>query len=357
MKIKKAFFTIEDLFHVVSGKTTNLQDLLDGNTPYISSTEKNNGIGGYISDEPTFEGNLITVSRNGSVCEVFYQPVPFCASLDDIRVLTPKNFKLNKFIAFYLCSIIKKEKFRYTYGRKFGTERIKKTKIELPIASNKSPDWKWIEEYVKNTLLAKNKLVNEVVEGKFNISPSLNKKISLDIKNWKRFKYGGENGIFIMKNGYYNRKPERTEIGNIPFIGATEYNNGITGYYSLFDIENNHKDERSGEHDLEQKYFQGNCITVSNNGSVGYAFYQENDFTCSHDINVLYLKHREWNKYIAMFVCTLIQLERYRWAYGRKWRPSRMPNSEIKLPVDSKGNPDWSFMENYIKSLPYSSTL
>jgi hypothetical protein len=90
---------------------------------------------------------------------------------------------------------------------------------------------------------------------------------------------------------------------------------------------------------------------------VGCAFYQEKDFTCSHDVNVLLLKGREWNKYIALFICSLIELEKFRWTFGRKWRPSRMPDSEIRLPVDSTGKPDYIFMEKYIKSLPYSASI
>ena len=35
----------------------------------------------------------------------------------------------------------------------------------------------------------------------------------------------------------------------------------------------------------------------------------------------------------------------------------RMQKSLIKLPVDSNGKPDWQFMEDYIKSLPYSINL
>ena len=49
--------------------------------------------------------------------------------------------------------------------------------------------------------------------------------------------------------------------------------------------------------------------------------------------------------------------DRYRWTYGRKWRPERMIKSTIKLPVDKQGNPDWNFMENYIKSLPYGDRI
>jgi len=34
---------------------------------------------------------------------------------------------------------------------------------------------------------------------------------------------------------------------------------------------------------------------------------------------------------------------------------SRLEKLNIKLPADKNGNPDWKFMEDYIKSLPYSS--
>ena len=92
---------------------------------------------------------------------------------------------------------------------------------------------------------------------------------------------------------------------------------------------------------IEDKLFDKDCITVPNNGSIGYAFYQPKPFTCTHDVNPLYLKDFQLNKYIGMFLCSLIEKEQYRWAYGRKWRPSRMPSSTIKLPVTTNGNPDW----------------
>ena len=34
-----------------------------------------------------------------------------------------------------------------------------------------------------------------------------------------------------------------------------------------------------------------------------------------------------------------------------------MNETIIMLPVDYNDNPDWQFMENYIKSLPYSNNL
>lgn len=90
---------------------------------------------------------------------------------------------------------------------------------------------------------------------------------------------------------------------------------------------------------------------------MGCAFYQPIPFTCSHDVNPIYLISRDLNQYLGLFICAVIELEKFRWAYGRKWRPVRMPSSVIKLPVDERGDPDFQFMEDYIKSLPFSLNI
>lgn len=167
-----------------------------------------------------------------------------------------------------------------------------------------------------------------------------NKKISLSNREWTWFAYPE---VFDIAKGHYNNRPEIDEKG-IPFISATENNNGITDYVT-----------KDGT-----KIFSAKSITVSNDGSVGNAFYQENEFTCSHSVNVIRLNkkyNKELNQYLAFFLIPLIQKEKYRFGYGFKWRIERMKESKIKLPVDVSGNPDWKFMEEYIKSLPYSAEI
>lgn len=63
------------------------------------------------------------------------------------------------------------------------------------------------------------------------------------------------------------------------------------------------------------------------------------------------------NQYIALFIVTVIKIEKYRFNYGRKWHMERMKLSEIKLPVNNKNKPDFQFMENYIKSLSFSKNI
>ena len=95
---------------------------------------------------------------------------------------------------------------------------------------------------------------------------------------------------------------------------------------------------------------------MSNDGSVAEAFYQEAPYVASYKVNVLNSKFH-LNKFIALFLCTVLRMEKYRYSYGRKWGIVRMNNSNIKLPVASNGEPDFKYMENYIKSLPFSKQI
>ena len=61
--------------------------------------------------------------------------------------------------------------------------------------------------------------------------------------------------------------------------------------------------------------------------------------------------------YAMMFMVTVINQDAYKCAYGRQYRKKTLLRHRIKLPVTPAGTPDWQFMEQYIKSLPYSANL
>jgi hypothetical protein len=153
--------------------------------------------------------------------------------------------------------------------------------------------------------------------------------------SWVPFRY---EALFDIKKGRRLTKGQMTE-GATPFIGAIDSNNG---YRQYVDVEPNH---------------EGNTLTVNYNGNgVAEAFYQREPFWASDDVNVLYPKFK-LNPYIAMFICALIRKEKYRFSYGRKWHVERMKQSVLRLPVTDDGEPDWAFMENYIRSLPHSGSI
>lgn len=173
--------------------------------------------------------------------------------------------------------------------------------------------------------------------------------MNLNTEEWIPFRF---QDIFDVEKGFYNKKPEHVDtVEDIPFLGASDKNNGVTEFYSLSEIESSSKMGKGKNEPLSQKIFPGHALCVTNNGKPGNAYYQEDRFTCSHDVNPLYIKNGQFNFWTAMFIATVIKHDRYRWKYGRKWRPERMKNSIINLPVDSDGKPDWKFMEDYIKEL------
>jgi len=141
-------FEYQQLFTIDRGRGPRRKDLDGrGKTPFITSTDSGNGLSGFTSLPPCHQGNTIGVNRNGSVGEAFYQPEPFC-STEDVHVFTPK-FTLNPFIALFLTTLIRQERFRFAYGRKWGIERMKKSIIRLPTKRDGQPDWELMERYIK----------------------------------------------------------------------------------------------------------------------------------------------------------------------------------------------------------------
>jgi Type I restriction modification DNA specificity domain len=101
------YFDLISLFDIAASSDPLITSLtLEGNTPYISSTEKNNGIYEYVDELATNAGNTITANRGGSVGFFFYQPKAYIATPVDVRILTPK-FSLNKYLGLFFTAILK----------------------------------------------------------------------------------------------------------------------------------------------------------------------------------------------------------------------------------------------------------
>lgn len=87
--------------------------------------------------------------------------------------------------------------------------------------------------------------------------------------------------------------------------------------------------------------------------------YQPNNFATGNKVYTL--KNVNLNKYNALFITTILNKEAYKYSYGRARILSKLSNEIIKLPAITKEDgtyePDWEYMENYIKSLPYGDRI
>ena len=286
--------------------------------PFIARIRNNNGIVSYVekrADVQPYKKGCITVALGGSVLSSFLQIDDFYTA-QNIAVLNPLC-NMTAQIKLYYCVAIKKNAFRYSTCGREANITLKYLKVpeisEIPefIHKMETPDYYYLMESYSNS-----------------------SSIHLFKKQWKNFKF---NEIFEIKKGKRVTKFDLIP-GITPFVSATDENNGIREYTSLI------------------KLYPANTITVSYNGSVGEAFFQEQPYWASDDINVLIPKFK-MNKYIAMFIITIIRNEKYRFNYGRKWHKERMDMSILKLPVTKNDKIDCDFMEDYIKSLPYSNNL
>lgn len=320
-------FKYNEIFKIERGKGPRINSVIKGETPFITATESNNGLTEYVEYPAIHKGNCITVNRNGTIGEAFYQVKDFC-STEDVHIFYPKGFELTKERAFFLITLIKKEKYRFGYGRKWGIERMKNSIIKLPVNSIGSPDWEYMSEYI-------NELWRKRIPSLKNIKKiKSNKKISFrPIDEWKEFKLID---YFDMKSGQYYSK-DSFSSGEVPLISTTDNNNGIMSYT-----------------DLEAK-FEGNVLTI---GKIGVTtFYQKKPFVATSDVTVLIPKFESFDAFNALFLVTIIKQERNKWSYGRQIRLGDCKELVIKLPVDSVGHPDWKYMSEYIKSLNYSEKI
>ena len=165
------------------------------------------------------------------------------------------------------------------------------------------------------------------------------KDYEINTTDWQYFRYddGTDNSIFKIKKGKRLTKKDQSD-GDIPYVSSSSLNNGIDNY-----IGNGNTDE--------------NCISFACYGSIGEVFYHDQKVWVSDNANVFYVRNRNLNPYLAMFLITVLRLEQFRFSYGMTGKKERLQSFYIKLPVMKNGKPDWNFMENFIKSLPYSSSL
>ena len=332
------WFRYDEIFDIRKGKRLTKENMTEGSIRYIGAIDSNNGLSAYIgNDSQLHQGNTISVSYNGSIGFAFYQEKEFWAT-DDVNVLYPK-FLLNRYIAMFLCHLIEREQYRFCYGRKWDLEAMNKSKIKLPITQEGTPDWKYMEDFVKDQIIPQlPKKAQKVWLQKYDTQPMQQEKMKLNTQEWKWFL---PSDIF-------------TEISIAPSsdLNSLELDPFGVNYLSRAVVNNGYECKVKRD---ESKVTRGNFISVVMVGVPSFAFYQKNDVICSQ--NILVLRYPAINQYNALFLCTILQKDGYRYSYGRTLSKANFLQTRIKLPVTPAGTPDWQFMEDYIKSLPFSRNI
>lgn len=312
---------VKDIFDVVYGVNLELINCNEtsshsNSVNFVSRTSENNGVVARVSlidGVVPHAAGTISCAASGSVLSTFVQHEPYYSGRD-LYVLTPK-LELKLVEKLFYCYVINANKYRYSYGRA-ANKTLKD--IELP---DEIPEWVYkvdLDNYYKAI--------------KTDLS---HRNLELDTSNWKEFEI---NQLFDVTGTRTTKIDDliETGIGSKPYVTTQATNNGVRGFYNI-----------STE--------LGNVITIDS-AVLGFTSYQADDFSASDHVEKLIPKF-SLNKYIGLFLSTIINQERYRYSYGRKFNQIKIRNTKIKLPVTIECTPDWDYMENFIKQLLYSDKI
>lgn len=320
-------FYLRDIFpDILRGKRLKTADHIQGSVPYVSSSAINNGVDAFIGNNGKvrkFE-ECLTLANSGSVGKTFYHSYEFIAS-DHVTSL--KSDKLNKYSYLFIATIVQRLEGKYSFNREINDVRINKEKIVLPVDESSNPDYAFMEHYIKER---ERQIVQNYIEyigHNIQIGGGIT---PLNQKEWKEFYL---RDIFTICPGKRLTK-SNMKSGTTPFIGASDSNNGVTVFVSNTNVSED-----------------SNVLGVNYNGSVVENFYHP--YTCifSDDVKRFALREHNGNKYIYLFMKTVILQQKSKYAYGYKFNEERMQKQMILLPTTANGQPDYDYMEQYAKQL------
>ena len=157
------------------------------------------------------------------------------------------------------------------------------------------------------------------------------------MKNLNEIRWGTFvlNELFEIRatNSSIDRKRLNGLAGNIPYITRTDKNNG---WDSIIAPQN--------DYDIDE----GNVITVGLDTQT--AFYQPISFYTGQNIQIF--SNKNINKYVASFIIPLLkkQMEKFNWG-GNGATLGRLKRQKILLPQNEDGEPDYLYMEKYMREV------
>ena len=298
---------IKNLFNIENAKSKGYEHYEEGNIPFVTNGDYDNSIVGFVKPlekDRVFEKASICLS---SFCEATIQTPPFLPRGNGgsgLVVLVPKKEMTEEELYFYTAQI-NMMKWKFSFSRMLIGRRIQ----NLEIVTYKDMKIKIKEKL--NELIPKEKSKQKIQENQ-NIKIMRVK----DLCEIKKKTAISQNALNLN--------------GNVPYVTTSSMNNGVSQFAD------------------EEPNFEGKCLSVAMNGSVGEVFFQINDFITSGDNAVLNLKSG-YNPFLLFFIGTLIRNHKWRYNYYRKMSLDKLKNLELPIPM-KKGIIDFEYIKKIVKN-------
>lgn len=366
-------FKVNKILTIINGKGITKEEIEDNKGDFIvvQSGESNNGVLGKIDLEyckskgySYSERPCLTVARSGSAGFVSFQ-IYGCVVGDSAKILLLNKDNPTTENYVFIQTVLTANRFKYAYGRKVTEEKYMNDTIKLPIRHNPDgtpyidpdctyseegyvPDWQFMENYIKSLHHKPLTTTNKSTD-----------VLTLDIENWKEFRFG-----HLIQKPYKAKAFNKEELDEI-----SDVNSGIR--YITRTGDNNGCELIVNTENIPGQFVEkGNAISIGD--TTATCFYQAEDFIAGDHMVVV---RADWlNKLRGIFIVSILQNEQYKYSYGRAFLMDRISDTVMKLPVvyNADGTPfidgdkryseegyvpDWKFMEEFIKSLPYGDRL
>ena len=363
IKVSKLF----DIHPTSAYKMSN-SDLFDtiGDTPVLSNSSANNGIGGFSGLKKKKKGGIITFSDTTTGGDtMFYQADAFIG-YPHVQGMYPFIAdKWDEKCSLYAISTIRKAAGDgWNYAVKFNRALVKELMIELPVIENPNPnheytvddiDWQYMRDritelerdritelerdriteldaYLQATGLNNYELTEDDVRyGKFVIGEIFNSQNGDNNLRKADVRYGkfviGE--IFNSQNGDNNLRKADVNGKGVHIVTAGVKNNGILGL----------SDKRA-------KVINANTITVD---MFGNAYFRDFNYKMTCSVFSLELKEGALSEGAGLYICSELKQLAELFDYDNSCSFNKIKSLSIELPIKSDGTPDFEYMERYIR--------
>lgn len=387
-------YKLNELAKIEKVKGRPLSKYEKGETPYVTGSQSNNGVIGYVNapEADISKGNCIVVDPIKGLC--MYQENDFVGrgfSGASINALYIEG--MDETSAMFIIAAIKKVSLKVaSYSYLFNSNKLAEAEIMLPTldaldadspysSNGYVPDWKYMNDCVaelennrvaelENYLIAsglndyelteedKSVLAAKLVDG----GALSQNSISTDgcLKEGRKFKIDDlfkKEKLGWTANRKFNKEKdvskEQTKEFDLPLVNAKDGNNGIMYYGRSSDFLS----------------VDGGIDIVSNGAiSTGNVYPQPHKIGVLFDAYIVNLKNDMKNECLLMYLAASIQKSiKPRFGYSNKAVWSKVRKCYICLPIqtDDSGKPviddgktyspkgyipDWDYMERYIKA-------
>lgn len=295
---------------------------------YITRTGYNNGVTAIVKNQDEYKTNPSnTMSYGAENADFFYHPYKYITG-NKMYYLQADSF--NKYLWLFIKGTLAnciKDCFSFGYG--MIPARLMRKKFLLPINECGTPDYAFMEAYVKEQEKSKKQTYLTYIKNMFT-SLEYKEIPTLEEKEWKEFYI---KDLFRIQSGKRLIKAHINQ-GQVPFIGATDSNNGITNWVSN-----------------TNSSLDSNLLGVNYNGSIVENFYHPYTCVFSDDVKRFHLKDVVKSKFVYLFFKVILLQQKNKYTYAYKFNSQRMHKQKILVPVDNRKAPDYAYMEQYIKNL------